>query len=264
MRPEPNVSRGSKRFTPAELAAIRRSRRHPRPTQADYLHLRSLLESLRKAIAAIPGPVDDLLDVWCGSRPYDDLFPASARRVGLDVEGNPYGVADVVSNVVLPFDDESFDVLVCIESFQFVAEPRRAVEEFSRVLRPGGTAIVTVPLVFEYDPGFPESRYTEHELRALFEGWEAIDVQETAGRTVAWTMLTGSLLFGVEQHVAARKLRVLHPLFVSGYAALNLAGLGLSALEDRLARGRVKLPMGLIVTARRPRVARKQTSSPSN
>ena len=92
---------------------------------------------------ALDGPVRDVLDLYCGSRPYDDLFPAGADCVGLDVAGNPYGVADVVTDDFIPFPDASFDLVTCIEAFHYVEDPRHGVHEIRRVLRPGGTAIVT-------------------------------------------------------------------------------------------------------------------------
>ena len=85
-----------------ELARIRRSRRSPRITQFDYLHVRRLVADLAVALSTVSGPGDRVLDVWSGSRPYDDLLPDAAEVVSLDVEGNPYGVADVVSNELLP------------------------------------------------------------------------------------------------------------------------------------------------------------------
>lgn len=240
------------RLSPAEVEAIRRSRRHPRPTQFDYLHLRALLAGLRAAIASLPGPVRDVLDVWCGSRPYEDLLPTGARCVGLDVEGNPYGLADVVSDELLPFGDASFDLVLCIESFQFATDPARAAAEFMRVLRPGGSLILTVPLAFEYTPSIPEARYTEHELRSLFAGWAEVAVRENGGRTVSWTTLTASLLAGLEQHAARNGLRGLWLLFKPAYLALNLFGLGLAGVEARKAAGHARMPMDLLLTARRP------------
>jgi SAM-dependent methyltransferase len=237
-----------------QLAAIRQSRRHPRPTQFDYLHVRYLVDDLRDAIASVSPPVRDVLDVWCGSRPYDDLFPVGARCVGLDVETNPYGVADVVSNELLPFPDRSFDLLTCIEAFQWIPEPRTVVDEFRRVLRPGGTALVTLPFGFEYDRRNPEARYTEHELRALFtDGWSEVDVHENGGRTVTWTVLSASLIAGIAQRVTARdRLRSLTLVFAGAYASLNALGLGLAQLETRFGGGRATLPMNLMLTARRP------------
>jgi SAM-dependent methyltransferase len=119
-----------------DLHAIRSSRRRPAITQFDYLHLAALTAGLRDALAELPGPIDDVLDVWCGSRPYDDLLPAGARCIGLDVEGNPYGVADVVSNELLPFEDGSFDLVMCVQSFHYMDDPTHAIGEIARVLRP--------------------------------------------------------------------------------------------------------------------------------
>ena len=212
-----------------DVRAIRRSRRRPAITQFDYLHLTALTDGLRDALAELPRPIDDVLDVWCGSRPYDDLLPAGARAIGLDVEGNPYGVADVVSNELLPFPDGSFDLVMCVQSFHYMDDPARAVAEIARVLRPGGSALVSSVFGFEYDRRNFEARYTEHELRALFAGWDDVRVREDGGRTVTWTVLTGSLVNGLEQRVAAQPAgRVLRPAFLASYALVNVAGLALS------------------------------------
>ena len=237
-----------------DLRAIRRSRRHPALTQFDYLHLKTLVAGLERAIASLPGPVVDVLDVWCGSRPYDDLLPAGARCIGLDVEGNPYGVADLVSNDLLPFDDASFDLVMCVQSFHYMDDPGAVVTEMARVLRPGGSALVSSVLGYEYDRRQFEARYTEHQLRRLFEGWEDVQVREDGGRTVSWTVLTGSLVNGLEQRVvAARGGRLLRPAFLASYAIVNAAGLALSHVEPRA--GTAALPMNLTVTARTPALA---------
>ena len=240
----------SRTLTPAELAAVRRSRCHPRRTQFDYLHLRYLIRDLEAALARLDRPVSDVLDVWCGSRPYDDLLPAEARRVGLDVPGNAYGVADVESDELLPFDDASFDLVVCIEAFQLIRDPAHAVAEFGRVLRPGGTALIAVPFAFEYDRENFERRYTGNELVELFDGWEDVTLMENGGRGVAWTVLTGSLV----SHVVTRVgLPVLPWLARGAYACLNAFGSLLERTESRHAGGSVTLPMNLLVTARKPR-----------
>ena len=236
-----------------DLRAIRRSRRRPAITQFDYLHLTALTDGLRDAIAELPRPIDDVLDVWCGSRPYDDLLPSGARSTGLDVEGNPYGVADVVSNELLPFPDASFDLVMCVQSFQYMNDPDRVVAEIARVLRPGGHALVSSVLGFEYDRRNFEARYTEHQLRALFADWDDVRTREDGGRTVTWSVLTGSLVNGLEQRVATRPGgRLLRPAFLASYALVNGAGLVLRRLEPRA--GTSALPMNLTLTARKPDV----------
>ena len=234
-----------------DVRAIRRSRRRPAITQFDYLHLRALVAGLTEAIGALPAPVVDVLDVWCGSRPYDDLLPAGARCVGLDVESNPYGLADVVSNELLPFPDESFDLVMCIQSFQYMPDPAGAVSEIARVLRQGGSALVSSVLGYEYDRRHFEARHTEHALRALFRGWEDVRVCDDGGRTVTWTVLTGSLLNGLEQRVTARTAgRLLRPAFLASYALVNTAGRALEHIEA--GGGSAAFPMNLTLTARKP------------
>ena len=45
----------------------------------------------------------------------------------------------------LPFDDASFDVVICLEALEHITGQAGAVAEFHRVLRPGGVLLVSVP-----------------------------------------------------------------------------------------------------------------------
>lgn len=236
------------------LGEIRRSRRHPRWTQFDYLHVRRLVDDLRDALGRIDDPVRDVLDIYCGSRPYEDLLPPGARCIGLDVEGNPYGVADVVSNDFLPFPDASFDLVTCYEAFHYVEDPEYGVREIGRVLRPGGRVVVSVPFAWEYDRTILEHRFTGPELGLLFEGWEEVRVVENGGRTVVWATVTGTILERVRDRMAERFLgRAARMLFAPIYVALNGVAVALDTLDERYARGPMTLPMNLLLTARKPR-----------
>jgi SAM-dependent methyltransferase len=235
-------------LTARELERTRRSRRHPRMTQFDYLHVRRLVEDLSRSLGGLEGPVRDVLDVYCGSRPYDDLLPAGARCTGLDVEGNPYDVADVVSNDFLPFEDASFDLVTCVAAFQYIEDVEHGVREMRRVLRPGGVALVSLPFAWEYDRTFLEHRYTGPELAHLFRAWEEVHVVENGGRAVVWTTLTATMLERARLRLPA-PARV---LLVPAYVALNASGGMLDSLERRQTKGALRLPMNLLLTARRP------------
>ena len=231
----------------AEVEELRRSRRHPRRTQFDYLHLRYLNSDLERELRALDGSASDVLDVFCGSRPYDDLMPAGARCVGFDVDDS-YGTADVVSTEFLPFEDDSFDLVTCIEGFYFVPDPEHGVAEIRRVLRPGGVVILTVPLVWEYDPRILEHRFTAPELEALFADWDEVRVSENGGRGVAWATLTGHMIKGAERSLGRRWTR---RAFSAAYAGLNALGERIERAEQR--RGSpYRLPMNLMLVARRP------------
>lgn len=46
----------------------------------------------------------------------------------------------------LPFEDDSFDFVLCSHVLEHIIDDGRAMEELRRVLRPGGRAIIQVPL----------------------------------------------------------------------------------------------------------------------
>lgn len=105
-----------------------------------------------------------LLDLGAGAgRHAYGAFQRGARVVALDrseadakdcaavlealVEGAGSGqAASTVGDALsLPFPDATFDRVICAEVLEHVADDRAAMSEISRVLRPGGTAAVTVP-----------------------------------------------------------------------------------------------------------------------
>ncbi len=43
----------------------------------------------------------------------------------------------------LPFDDETFDAVCCLEALEFMPDPTQTLCELTRVLRPGGALLVT-------------------------------------------------------------------------------------------------------------------------
>jgi SAM-dependent methyltransferase len=246
---------GEQPFSPDQVARMRHTRRHPRPTQFDYLHVRYLLDDLAAALRRVGGSAETVLDVFCGTRPYDDLMPRSALVTGFDIPGNPYGVADVVSAEFLPFADESFDLVLCIEGLHYAPDPRTAAAELRRILRPGGHVVVSVPLVWEYDRTVLEHRFTGPSLAQLFDGWDEVTVVENGGRAVSWATLTGQMLNMAECHVSQQLgLRsAAAPAFKALYTLVNGVAFVADRLERRLARSSMTLPMNLLLIARRAR-----------
>jgi methionine biosynthesis protein MetW len=97
----------------------------------------------------------DVLDVGCGTaRSYAPKLNARARSyVGVDVSQAAVKAAKkggldarvIESAARLPFADESFDHVVCIEVLEHLFAPDAAAAEIFRVLRPGGRLVVSVP-----------------------------------------------------------------------------------------------------------------------
>jgi ubiquinone/menaquinone biosynthesis C-methylase UbiE len=70
------------------------------------------------------------------SRTFVDIARENARQAGVIVD---FRQGDAT---VLPFDAESFDLIVCQAAFKNFAHPASALDEMHRVLRSGGTAVI--------------------------------------------------------------------------------------------------------------------------
>ncbi len=123
----------------------------------------------------------DLLDVGAG-RLYARalLTPHCRRYVSCDQE-RTHPDLDVTCDITvrIPFEDGSFDSLYCCSVLEHTQDPARALAEMRRVLRTGGSAIVSVPFVF-YVHGAPHDyfRFTRYgvELLARGAGFEIVEL----------------------------------------------------------------------------------------
>ena len=106
-------------------------------------------------VAAI-GRGKRVLDLGCRSGALTQHFLDGNTVVGLDVDAAALekaavlGIEPVQANVEepLPFDDDSFDVVVAGELFEHLQFPDALVSEILRVLRPGGVLVGSVPNAF--------------------------------------------------------------------------------------------------------------------
>lgn len=141
----------------------------------------------RAIAAASPQAHGRLLDIGCGRKPYRDLFPQVEEYVGVDLPSTGYGTGsvDVLGDGQrLPFRDASFDTVFCSEVLEHVPEPGRLVLEVARILKPGGTLILTTPQTWGlHEAPHDYFRYTEYGLRYLVEraGLAMVLIQPTCG-----------------------------------------------------------------------------------
>jgi len=133
-----------------------------------------------------------VLDIGCGAKPYlPFVAPFAERYIGVDAVEGPY-VDHVIAAEKLPFEDESFDLVLCTQVLEHVNDPTAVLSEIRRVLRPGGGALISTHGVFLYHPDPPESdrdywRWTHSGLRrALTQTgeWREMEVQSN-GNVVA-------------------------------------------------------------------------------
>jgi hypothetical protein len=121
-----------------------------------------------------------------------------------------------------------------------------------RVLRPGGTVLIAVPYVWEYDRTILEHRWTGPELQAVFAGWDHPRVIENGGRGVIWATLTGRVIQLRQKSLPGWLRPLTRPIFAGAYAAVNAIGALIERGERRRAADPIRLPMNLMLIARRP------------
>ena len=108
-----------------------------------------ILEELRAE------PFRDLLDVGCGTGPMIELLSKEypdIRLTGLDItpgmieaaqaKGIPNTTFVVGDSEDLPFEDSSFDAVICANSFHHYPNPQAFFDGVKRVLRPGGRLVL--------------------------------------------------------------------------------------------------------------------------
>ena len=110
----------------------------------------------------------------------EDLRHFGRRTVHVDAHAPAVSVrADLSAG--LPFCDAVFDGAICTEVLEHVLDDRATLSEISRVLKPGGRLVVTVPFMFRYHPDPADfRRYTPAGLRISLER-EGFDIDELAG-----------------------------------------------------------------------------------
>jgi SAM-dependent methyltransferase len=91
----------------------------------------------------------DLMSSW-GSHLPKGVNPGRVSGLGMnrtELEHNPrltdIQVHDLNAAPVLPYENESFDVAICSVSVEYLTQPLDVFADVGRVLKPGGTFVVT-------------------------------------------------------------------------------------------------------------------------
>jgi SAM-dependent methyltransferase len=115
-----------------------------------------------------------LLDSGAGSCKHRNFFP-QAHILSFDNRQSRqrrYGEIDLVGDLyAIPFREDTFDAALNIEVLEHLREPKRALGEIYRVLRPGGKLFLVAPQAYqEHQIPHDYFRFTSFGLRYLLEG----------------------------------------------------------------------------------------------
>lgn len=137
-----------------------------------FQQTRQVLEHAQKYI------LGRTLDLGAGLAKYKEVIKQkTSEYVAFDMKQGPN--IDVVGDALnLPFPDESFDTIVSTQVLEHVEKPWVMVKEIHRVLKNGGSCILTAPFLEPYhaDPA-DYFRYTVEGAKSLFrnEGFQIIE-----------------------------------------------------------------------------------------
>lgn len=73
-----------------------------------------------------------------------DLYPEIFRLRNVEIKAGDL-------SGTLPYADETFDVVTCVEGLEHIENPQQAIREFARLLRAGGELVVTVPNILNIE-----------------------------------------------------------------------------------------------------------------
>jgi len=116
-----------------------------------------MAQQLGELLRSLVPPEADCLDVGCGDGRTCGAWLAEHARsyVGVDVSATAVDqarLAGLDARVIddaaeLPFAEQSFDFVACVEVFEHLFDAEGAASEIARVLRPGGRVLAQVPNV---------------------------------------------------------------------------------------------------------------------
>jgi ubiquinone/menaquinone biosynthesis C-methylase UbiE len=115
-----------------------------------------------------------LLDVGCGSKPYELLFDVE-EYIGIDVEISGHNhleskIDKFYDGIHIPFDDKEFNWVFSSEVFEHVFNLDQLLIEVNRVLLSGGKLAFTCPFVWEeHEQPYDFARYSSFALLHIME-----------------------------------------------------------------------------------------------
>ena len=94
-----------------------------------------------------------VLDMGCGTGTMLTHLRRFGDAQGVDADDRAIGFCrargedrvQLLESNVLPFPDDTFDLVTALDVLEHIEDDRAAVREVARVLRPGGTLLATVP-----------------------------------------------------------------------------------------------------------------------
>jgi len=194
---------------------------------------------------------DKILDLSCGE---GEVIGALTRR-GFQVEGTHFKEDDYILRrphpvlktakihkgvdlgKVLPFDDESFDVVLATEVMEHLADHPTFVREAGRILKPGGRLVLSTPNIHRLKSRVTFFMTGRHDLLGGRLGWNTPpeDIYATHHHPVNLSVLH-TLLHQNGMRIPSMRITRSHPVSVVLFPLYPLICLGIWLNTRRVVR----------------------------
>tara|TARA_B100001059_G_C17822861_1_gene579416 strand:+ start:1298 stop:2026 length:729 start_codon:yes stop_codon:yes gene_type:complete len=194
-----------------------------------------LLKGVKKISKIFKG--GKLLDVGCGSKPYQSLFKVdSYTGIDIEVSGHDHKRSKIdkfYDGKTIPYEDHQFDYVFSSETFEHVFNLEELLQEINRVLKKGGKLGFTCPFVWdEHEQPYDFARYTSFAIDHLLNknGFELIKLYKSTNYIETVIQMFSAYIY---QHILPKNkfLKImLSPIIIS---PVNIIGILLGKILPR-------------------------------
>ncbi len=199
-----------------------------------YFARKGLYQTVSSLISNLNGK---LLDVGCGTKPYENICNNVNEYIGLEIddEGNrQHKFADIFyDGKTIPCKDKEFDSILSNQVFEHVFNPNEFLKEVNRVTKMGGVFLMTVPFVWdEHEQPYDYARYSSFGLKHILSenGFEIVQHKKSNNGVEVIFQLINAYLYKITT-TNFFYLNVIITLVLM--APINIIGLFLSKILPR-------------------------------
>ncbi len=121
-------------------------------------------------------PIGKTLEIGSGKR---WKYYRESITLNRDAAAEPDIIGDAEN---MNYDDCTFNNVVCLEVIEHTTSPNKLIAEIHRVLKPGGTLLLTVPFVFEIHDTRDYFRFTREGLNYLLREFNSVQIRHDGGK----------------------------------------------------------------------------------
>jgi SAM-dependent methyltransferase len=226
----PEASRFGRAYA-AAYALLCGTHPHVRPWHFQWLSGTYLYASLAELLSDFSGKI---LDAGCGDQPYRSCFGNITEYVGLDIYDGPRVDIVVSPTEAWPLPTGYYDVVFSSQALEHVQDLQLMMSEMDRVLRKGGSMILSFPFIYN-EHGSPNDfrRFTAYGAAVLFPEMEVVRLERQGGLgSTVGILVLNWMDISLNRTKAGRFIRApILPVWILFSFAMNLFAVTIDLLD---------------------------------